>query len=42
MDEQNKIELLKEKIESAQATYITLNLSHEIYIPEEIADKSIA
>ena len=24
------------------ATYITLNLPHELYIPEEIADKSIA
>lgn len=24
------------------ATYITLNLPHELYIPEKIADKSIA
>ena len=24
------------------ATYITLNLPHELYIPEEIAGKSIA
>ena len=26
----------------SKATYLTLNLPHEIYIPEEIADKSIA
>lgn len=34
MDEQEKLNILREKIDSADA--------HEIYAPEEIADKSIA
>ena len=37
-----KLPLMQLVYRQPQATYITLNLPHEIYIPEEISDKSIA
>lgn len=37
-----KLPLMQLVYRQPKATYITLNLPHEIYIPEEIADKSIA
>ena len=37
-----KLPLMQLVYRQPKATYITLNLSHEIYIPEEIANKSIA
>lgn len=37
-----KLPLMQFTLKEPQATYITLNLPHEIYVPKEIADKSIA
>lgn len=37
-----KLPLMQLTFKEPQATYITLNLAHEIYVPEEIASKSIA
>lgn len=37
-----KLPLMQLTMKEPNATYITLNLVHEIYIPEEIAGKSIA
>lgn len=37
-----KLPLMQLVYQQPKATYITLNLPHEIYIPEEISDKSIA
>ena len=37
-----KLPLMQLVYRQPKATYITLNLPHEIYIPEEIKDKSIA
>lgn len=37
-----KLPLMQLAYRQPKATYITLNLPHEIYIPEEIAEKSIA
>ena len=37
-----KLPLMQLVYRQPNATYVTLNLLHEIYIPEEIADKSIA
>lgn len=37
-----KLPLMQIVNAAPQATYITLNLPHEIYVPGEIADKSIA
>lgn len=37
-----KLPLMQLVYRQPKATYITLNLPHEIYIPEEIRDKSIA
>ena len=37
-----KLPLMQLVYGQPKATYITLNLPHEIYIPEEITDKSIA
>ena len=37
-----KLPLMQLVYRQPNATYITLNLPHEIYIPEEITDKSIA
>ena len=37
-----KLPLMQLVYRQPKATYITLNLPHEIYIPEEITDKSIA
>ena len=37
-----KLPLMQFTLKEPHATYITLNLEHEIYIPEEIAAKSIA
>ena len=37
-----KLPLMQLVYQQPKATYITLNLAHEIYIPEEISDKSIA
>ena len=36
-----KMPLMQLAAQEPQATYITLNLPHEIYIPEEIMHKSI-
>lgn len=35
-----KLPLMQLTMKLPHATYITLNLAHEIYVPEEIADKS--
>lgn len=37
-----KLPLMQLVYQQPKATYITLNLPHEIYIPKEIAEKSIA
>ncbi|MDE6682360.1 MAG: hypothetical protein K2J87_02930, partial [Muribaculaceae bacterium] len=37
-----KLPLMQLALREPDAIYITLNLPHEIYIPEEFADKSIA
>lgn len=37
-----KLPLMQLAMKEANATYITLNLPHEIYVPDEIAEKSIA
>lgn len=37
-----KLPLMQLTYKEPSTTYITLNLPHEIYIPEQIADKSIA
>ena len=37
-----KLPLMQLVYQQPKATYITLNLPHEIFIPEEIKDKSIA
>lgn len=37
-----KLPLMQLTMKLPQATYITLNLAHEIYVPEEIVNKSIA
>jgi hypothetical protein len=37
-----KLPLMQLALRETNATYITLNLSHEIYVPDEIAHKSIA
>ena len=37
-----KLPLMQLVYKQPKATYITMNLPHEIYIPEEITDKSIA
>lgn len=37
-----KLPLMQLTLKEPHATYITLNLAHEIYVPDEIASKSIA
>lgn len=37
-----KLPLMQLTLREPKATYITLNLPHEIYVPQEICDKSIA
>lgn len=37
-----KLPLMQLAMKESNATYITLNLPHEIYVPDEIAEKSIA
>lgn len=37
-----KLPLMQLAAREPQATYITLNLAHELYVPDEIADRSIA